>query len=152
MAPPLSATDGMLADVTSRIANPVFVGRTMELATLTAAFDAAVSGQPNTVIVAGEAGVGKSRLVDELMAHTTAAGARVLAGGALELGAEGLPFAPFTAALRGLVRDMGVDTVQNLLPTAAELGGILPDTSGRVWHGRRPGEGKLRGETTQAVR
>src|SRR5882757_6948196 len=135
MAQPQSATDGMLADVTSRIASPVFVGRTTELATLTAAFDAAVSGQPSTVIVAGEAGVGKSRLVDELIHHTVADGAQVLAGGALELGAEGLPFAPFSAALRGLVRDLGVEAIQSLVPDSGELGGLLPELGGAVDRG-----------------
>jgi predicted ATPase len=43
--------------------SPVFVGRDAELAALTAALDAAVAGEPAVVLVSGEAGVGKTRLV-----------------------------------------------------------------------------------------
>ena len=60
--------------------------------------------------------MGKSRLVTEFAARSRAAGARVLLGGCLELGADGLPFAPFTAVLRTLVRDLGAAGVAELLP------------------------------------
>ncbi len=123
----MSAVDGMLTDMAGRICSPVFVGRAEELKTLTAAFRAAASGQPSMVIVAGEAGVGKSRLLEELTDSVTADGARVLLGGALELGAEGLPYAPFTAALRTLVREVGADAVRALVPDATELGRLLPE-------------------------
>jgi predicted ATPase len=56
----------------------------------------------------------------------------VLTGGCLELGADGLPFAPFTAVLRELVRDMGPDGVAGLLPggSARELARLLPEFGG----------------------
>jgi predicted ATPase len=68
------------------------------------------------VFIGGEAGVGKSRLVREFSARAREAGSRVLTGGCVELGSEGLPFAPFTAVLRQLVRDLGADGVAGLLP------------------------------------
>ena len=53
----------------------------------------------------------------------------MLTGGCLELGADGLPFAPFTAVLRELVRDLGAAGVADLLPSGAtrELARLLPE-------------------------
>ena len=76
----------------------VLVGRVAELAVLDAAFERVLAGRPSAVLIGGEAGVGKSRLVSEFAARARAAGAaRVLYGYCLELSADGLPFAPFTA-------------------------------------------------------
>ncbi|MFF0522509.1 AAA family ATPase [Actinomadura nitritigenes] len=113
----------------ARTVSPVLVGRERESAALDAAFRDARAGTPSAVLLGGEAGVGKTRLVGEFGARARAEGARVLVGGCLELGTEGLPFAPFTAALRGLVRDVGVDGVRGLLPAGAGdgLGRLLPD-------------------------
>jgi DNA-binding CsgD family transcriptional regulator/tetratricopeptide (TPR) repeat protein len=85
------------------------------------------AGVPSTVLVGGEAGVGKTRLVGEFIDR--ADDARVLVGGCLELGTEGLPFAPFTAVLRGLVRELGRDGVAALVPGGATRGlaRLLPE-------------------------
>ena len=87
------------------------------------------SGSPSAILVGGEAGVGKSRLVSEFAERSRGKGARVLAGGCLELGVDGLPFAPFTSMLRDLVRDLGADGVAALLPGGAtrELARLLPE-------------------------
>ncbi len=119
----------MLADVEPWVLSPVLVGRSGQLSALDTALADAGRGSPSAVMVGGEAGVGKSRLVSEFAERSRAAGARVLIGGCLELGAEGLPFAPFTAVLRGLVRDLGVAGVAGLLPSGAsrELARLLPE-------------------------
>ena len=62
-----------------------------------------------------EAGGGKSRLVAEFATQVRGR-ALVLAGGCVDLGAAGLPYAPFTAALRDLVRQRGAGEVTGLLP------------------------------------
>ncbi|WP_279491154.1 helix-turn-helix transcriptional regulator [Actinomadura sp. KC216] len=113
----------------AHVTSPLFVGRVRESAALDDAYRAARDGSPSAVLLGGEAGVGKTRLVGEFGARARRDGARVLVGGCLELGTEGLPFAPFTAALRGLVREIGVDGVRELLPrgAGAELGRLLPD-------------------------
>ncbi|TDD82756.1 helix-turn-helix transcriptional regulator [Actinomadura rubrisoli] len=113
----------------ARTTSPVLVGRVRESGELDAAFRAAREGSPSAVLLGGEAGVGKTRLISEFGGRARAEGARLLVGGCLELGTEGLPFAPFTAAMRGLVRDIGVDGVRGLLPAGAggELGRLLPD-------------------------
>jgi DNA-binding CsgD family transcriptional regulator len=105
------------------------VGRADQLSALRAALAQAGGGEPRTVLVGGEAGVGKSRLVSEFARDAERAGARVLTGGCLELGADGLPFAPFTSVLRELVRDLGADGVAGLLPSGAarELARLLPE-------------------------
>lgn len=95
----------MLADVTAHASSTCLVGREPELATLGAALKRTVGGEPVTVLLGGEAGVGKTRLIAEFLAGTE--GASVLTGHCLDLGEQGLPFAPFAAALRALLRRDG---------------------------------------------
>ncbi|SEG27183.1 regulatory protein, luxR family [Nonomuraea solani] len=95
--------------------SPLFVGRARELAALGDGLVKARAGASSTLLVGGEAGVGKTRLIKEFTGHR-AEDAQVLVGGCLELGTEGLPFAPFTAVLRGLVRRLGRDGVAALVP------------------------------------
>ncbi|MWK34315.1 AAA family ATPase [Actinomadura sp. J1-007] len=104
--------------------SPVLVGRTTELEGLREALAAA----PAAVLIGGEAGLGKTRLIREFAAgHGD--GCRLLVGGCLELGSDGLPFAPFTTVLRGLVRDIGIDGVAELLPRSGTggLARLLPE-------------------------
>jgi DNA-binding CsgD family transcriptional regulator len=123
---------------------PVFVGRAAELAALDAAWERAGQGDPATVLIGGEAGVGKSRLAEEFSARA-AGPVRVLSGYCLDLSAEGLPFAPFTGVLRGLVRDIGADALAALLPRqgARELARLLPELGEPVTEGD-PGEARAR--------
>jgi DNA-binding CsgD family transcriptional regulator len=108
--------------MSTRGVSPVLIGREAELAALEEAFEQT----PSTVLIGGEAGGGKSRLV-AAFADTIAGRARVIIGGCVEL--EGLPYAPFTAALRRLVRAIGSEAVTALLPgkTPGELSRLLPD-------------------------
>jgi DNA-binding CsgD family transcriptional regulator/tetratricopeptide (TPR) repeat protein len=86
--------------VPPRVSSPTFVGRADELAVLDGALARASEGMPSFAFVAGESGVGKSRLVAEFEARAAQAGARVLVGNCLELGGTVLPYAPLAAALR----------------------------------------------------
>ena len=119
----------MLADVEPRVSSPVLVGRADQLSALDAALTGAGRGHPSAVLVGGEAGVGKTRLIREFAERSRATGARVLIGGCLELGADSLPFTPFTAVLRELVRDLGAVGVASLLPggSGPELARLLPE-------------------------
>jgi DNA-binding CsgD family transcriptional regulator len=124
-------------EMSGRASSPVLVGRDEQMAALDAAFASVRQGGPSAVLLGGEAGVGKSRLVGEFGRTAAAAGARVLTGGCLELGTDGLPFAPFTAILRDLVHEMGADALASMLPgrTTRGLARLLPelgepDTSG----------------------
>jgi DNA-binding CsgD family transcriptional regulator/tetratricopeptide (TPR) repeat protein len=106
---------------------PVLVGRAAELTVLADAFAATREGMPGTVLIGGETGAGKSRLIAEFTASLDGR-AQVLSGSCLALGIDGLPFAPFTAVLHGLVREGGTDRVLSLLPRgdAGDLGRLLP--------------------------
>ena len=114
--------------VTSRRVSPVLVGREAEIETMMGALDELAGGTPGTVLLGAEAGGGKSRLVAEFTGRVRDR-ALVLAGGCVDLGAAGLPFAPFTAALRALVRELGSGEVTGLLSggTAGELAGLVPE-------------------------
>jgi predicted ATPase len=126
------------------LVSPVFAGRKAELTLLAAAFEDAAGSAPRTVLTGAEAGGGKSRLITEFTA-TVADRAMVIAGGCVELGAGGLPYAPFTAALRQLVRARGAAEVAGLLPghAAGELGVLLPDF-GSPPAGADPGTARAR--------
>ncbi|WP_311132200.1 ATP-binding protein [Nonomuraea gerenzanensis] len=112
-----------------RSVSPVFVGREEELAALSESFAEARKGTATAVLLGGEAGVGKTRLVQRFAEQCAADGAHVLFGGCVELSTEGLAYAPFTAALRQLVREQGPAAVAALLPEGAErdLARLLPE-------------------------
>ena len=108
--------------------SPVFVGRRDEIASLAALLDRAGEGEPGFAIVAGEAGVGKTRLVTELAGRAGGSGFAVLAGHCVELGAEGLPLAPLIDALRTLARTTAPDELAEVLgPARRGLGRLLPE-------------------------
>ena len=113
-----------------RLSSPVFVGRTRELETLRGAADAAASGGTALVLVGGEAGVGKSRLVAETAGVLRDDGWLVLEGGTVALGDDGLPFGPIVQALRALVRDVDPDRIALAAgPTLPELARLVPELS-----------------------
>ena len=78
------------------------VGRADEFSRLTAALDRAQAGEPAAVLLSGDAGIGKTRLLTELASWAAAAGFTVLVGHCVDLGAAGLPYLPFAEALRQL--------------------------------------------------
>ena len=110
------------------LTSPVFVGRVAELARLEAALRRSVSGEPRAVLVLGEAGVGKSRLLEEFAGRARDTGALVLGGGCQRLAAGGLPYLPFVEALRALARAVPAAELRAILgPARAELGRLLPE-------------------------
>jgi predicted ATPase len=110
-----------------RVASPTFVGRLEELQSLEAARVRVANGVPAVVLLGGEAGVGKTRLVAELTARCTEDGTRVLIGGCVPVGGDGLPYAPIVEALRPLPDELGVATVRELAgPSWRELARLLP--------------------------
>jgi DNA-binding CsgD family transcriptional regulator/tetratricopeptide (TPR) repeat protein len=80
-------------------AGEVFVGRAHELAQLGRALDAARAGSGTAVLVAGEAGIGKTRLASELAARARDAGFEVLLGHSIDLVGTELPYLPFVEAV-----------------------------------------------------
>ena len=117
----------MLGIVSSASVSPVFVGRSAELARLLTAMDRADEGTPGVVLIGGEAGVGKTRLLQEFLDRAEARGAVTTVGGCLELGAESLPFAPISAALRTLSRRIGPELAEAVAGRERDLAWLLPD-------------------------
>jgi predicted ATPase/DNA-binding CsgD family transcriptional regulator len=91
--------------VPARVSARELIGRAAELAELEAAFAEAAAGAARLAFIAGESGVGKSRLLNELLERAAEAGGRCFGGECIELGADELPYAPLTGALRALARD-----------------------------------------------
>jgi ATP/maltotriose-dependent transcriptional regulator MalT len=83
-------------------ASDVFVGRAGELGELERALDATRAGTGAAVLVAGQAGIGKTRLASELARRARAAGFEVLFGRSIDLVGTELPYQPFAEALRPL--------------------------------------------------
>jgi DNA-binding CsgD family transcriptional regulator/tetratricopeptide (TPR) repeat protein len=83
-------------------ASEVFVGRVCELGELERALGATRAGRGATVLVAGEAGIGKTRLASELARRARGAGFEVLLGHSIDLVGTELPYQPFAEALRPL--------------------------------------------------
>ncbi|MFJ8300463.1 AAA family ATPase [Streptomyces sp. NPDC094447] len=117
----------MLGAVETRSVSPVFVGRAGELTALTEALSRATAGEPQALLIGGEAGVGKTRLIEEFLDTACARGAVVALGGCVELGADGLPFAPFAAALRSLRRRLPEELSAAAEGQQAELARLLPE-------------------------
>jgi DNA-binding CsgD family transcriptional regulator/tetratricopeptide (TPR) repeat protein len=126
---------------TTSIVCPELIGRAAALASLEELLDHLASGRGRTVLIAGEAGIGKSRLVAELAAR---AGTRLVAAGCPPLTLHGqcfehdrvLPYAPLLDLLRAYVTACPPDRVRDelgrlapdLLPLLPELAVALPDT------------------------
>jgi DNA-binding CsgD family transcriptional regulator/tetratricopeptide (TPR) repeat protein len=79
------------------------VGRTRELEELQHVLEATRDGRGATVLVAGEAGIGKTRLAAELAARAREAGFETLLGRSIDLVGTELPYQPFTEALGPLL-------------------------------------------------
>ena len=113
-----------------RVSSPTLIGRRSELAELQEAAQRAAAGRPGLVLVAGEAGVGKSRLVMELAAWARTEGFRVLSGGCVSLSGEVAPFAPIVEALRMLPAELSPSELAAVAgPRADELDALLPDAA-----------------------
>ena len=118
----------MLAAMEQQLSvSPVFVGRGPQRDALGAALRRTAAGEPQAVLVGGEAGIGKTRLVEEFLADAAASGAVTTLGGCLEVGAEGLPYAPLATALRRLHRRLGADLERAADGMEGHLARLLPD-------------------------
>src|SRR5262245_50277373 len=103
------------------------VGRDAEIRRLRALAQAALGGHGQIVLVTGEAGIGKSRLVEELIAEYARRGGRVLVGRAYET-EQILPLRPWLDALRTGRVVAEAAREGELLPTARrELARVFPE-------------------------
>ncbi|WP_328815921.1 ATP-binding protein [Nonomuraea cypriaca] len=100
----------------------LLVGRSGELARLTRVLESAAAGMAGVALVGGDAGIGKTRLVAELVGEARERGFHVLAGQCAELG-DALPYLPLADALRG-----AEPVVREAAAAHPMLGQLLPGT------------------------
>ncbi len=111
----------------TRVSASRLIGRADELAELEAAFDEAATGAASLAFLAGESGVGKSRLLHTLLDRAREKGGCGIGGECLELGPDELPYAPLVSALRGLVREQD-RALDRLSPATRQgLAQLLPE-------------------------
>jgi class 3 adenylate cyclase/tetratricopeptide (TPR) repeat protein len=105
-----------------------FVGRSVELARLEAAWKDAAENRRRVVFVTGEPGIGKTRLVGELARRVHGDGATVLYGRSDE--DLGVPYRPWLDALGHLVTRAGDDVLEGVGRTRlADLGRVVPEAA-----------------------
>ncbi|WP_409182048.1 AAA family ATPase [Amycolatopsis sp. VS8301801F10] len=130
------------------------VARTQEMRRLRAAFARAERGEAGAVLISGDAGVGKTRLLTALGEHVAACGGLVLTGRCIDVRDGGLPYLPFAEALAplGSSADPAVSAAVRARPA---LGMLLPQGDprpaatgdhGQVSEGEREGVRRVRPE------
>ena len=126
--------------MSQRVTSPVMVGRDEELGRLLAALEVAGRGTAaSALLVAGEAGVGKTRLVDEFTGRARRDGTFVLAGACLDVGETAAPFAPVAEAFRSLPAVLGPTELSEVLGgSAQQLARIVPALGHRQGHLTKP--------------
>src|SRR5215207_1918319 len=104
------------------VSTPIVIGRHQELATL----DALLDGGRGVLLISGEAGIGKSRLAREAVAHAAARGYRVLQGACFDRD-QSLPYAPVLDLLRTYASDEPDDAWERLRTVAPSLLRLAPE-------------------------
>ncbi len=113
---------------------PVLIRRDDELGVLEDALLAARRGESRFVVLAGEAGIGKTRLCRELAREARELGCAVLSGGASDAEVT-LPYLPFVEAIGNYLDGQDLDRLREALgPALGELGQLFPTLAGN----RRP--------------
>jgi len=115
-------------DPTALLVHTPFVGRAAELAKLTHRLQVARAGQGGVMLLAGEPGIGKTRLIEEFSQTASEVGARVLAGRCYE-GEWAPPYGPFVEAIGAYARDADPEHLRQELglgaPPIARLVGAI---------------------------
>ncbi len=127
--PSLQDVGGRWHDESMRPAavSPLIIGRETELAMLREAVQESVSGSTRTVVLSGEAGIGKSRVIQEFLADLPS-GVIALRGQSVDLDRDAPPYAPIVEPLRELVREFGEQVVREAAgPAHDALGVLLPE-------------------------
>ncbi len=108
------------------------VDREDELATLKNALESMLSGKGQVVLVAGEPGIGKTRLAEELLVYARLRSCLAVSGRCYEQEVN-VPYLPFSEALRGAVQAIPEDRVAALAgPHAPEVVKLTPELAQRI--------------------
>jgi DNA-binding CsgD family transcriptional regulator len=106
---------------------PAVIGRNAQLTVLTRAFEGVARGQGQTLLLSGEAGIGKSRLVSEAKGIALRCGWRIVEGHCFETDRV-LPYAPLLDLLRTQLASLSSADIEALFgPEARDLIKVLPE-------------------------
>lgn len=123
----------------------VLIGRVAELHQLEANLRAARGGEFRLALLSGEAGIGKTRLLEEFLDRARADDVLVLAGACLPLESASLPYAPIADALHELVHLTPPAQLEELLgPARADLARLLPELEAEAPTAASPAEREAR--------
>jgi DNA-binding CsgD family transcriptional regulator/tetratricopeptide (TPR) repeat protein len=114
---------------------PEIVDREAEIRAIGTGLDRAASGSGGVLFLAGEAGIGKSRLAREAIAMATERGFHVLVGRATESTVP-VPFRPIAEALMKVAR-------AGAMPGSADVASHLPALASLVPEWSRPGDSQV---------
>ena len=110
----------------------IFVGRQREMETLTAALDDALSGSGRMVMLAGEPGIGKTRLAQELASRAESLGVQVMWGSCYE-GAGAPPYWPWTTAITSYVERLNTEELASILTSGnTGISEIIPQIAKKL--------------------
>jgi DNA-binding SARP family transcriptional activator len=109
-----------------------FVGRTAEITSISSALEGALAGEGSIALLAGEAGVGKSRLAYEILRRAEAAGTTVISAACQQL-ERNLPYAPLADGISRYLQLLPDSSLRRLPPAAlTQLVQILPTLQDRL--------------------
>jgi predicted ATPase len=139
----------ILTGMAGEFQSATFIGRAVESRRLDALLERAEQGSPQVVLLAGDAGIGKTRLLLALADRARQRGTRVLMGASVELGDIGLAYLPVVDALRELADDPeDARLLAGAAMTAPGLGRLLPG----IEPAGLPGDGLDQLQVLDAVR
>lgn len=118
----------------------VFVGRENELKQLKYAFNSAISGSGSLVMIAGEAGIGKTALCEQLSTYATLYGGKTLVGHCYEQGSMTLPYLAFVEAIRSYILSSDIARLKEEMGSSATIiASIITEITDRL--GTKPERG-----------
>jgi predicted ATPase/DNA-binding CsgD family transcriptional regulator len=114
------------------LAEGVFVGRQTEMHTLQAALENTLAGHGRLVMLAGEPGIGKTRVAREFASHAEQRGALVLWGRCSE-SAGAAPYWPWVQIVRAYVRDRDTEQLHTAMGAGAvDMADMVPEVQERL--------------------
>ena len=103
-----------------------FLGRGEERARLAAWWEVARRGSGRLSLIEGEAGIGKTRLTEEMIRYAEVQGATVLRGRCYEFGGD-IPYQPIADAARSSLRTLSGDRIRLSPVWLAEMARLTPE-------------------------
>lgn len=123
----------------AQVVCPVLVARDAEVAVLDETLAGVAAGRGGLVSISGPAGVGKSRLVRELVDRALSRGIRVVTGRAVPAAAIS-PYRPIVEALLQLLRGISVPADDGMVTWLPHLAGLVPSVTVSTGEARRDAE------------